>query len=264
MEPAAAVAGKTVYPSIYDFPNLSKLVENFGLRILWERRHADQFSSYTNSLVFAFVHAMLRKVKGETEITISCLDTDKVRTKDGGEVEFYHVPELQRILRVADWKHWLPKQYCKLVAPWYSHEYVVHGSIELGEEPFRMVPLEDFEQAGIRDFLPGLYDDLALSDMTRLYSRCVEMRMNWHGWAVPAPFRVSHLDHAARLAKLFIPHDVSTLGEHSLVRSLHFQIFADFVGLSRIEGNRAVFEQYVQNHFTGKSPGTFHQMCVQY
>nr|POE59272.1 hypothetical protein CFP56_24541 [Quercus suber] len=245
--PAAAVESKNIYPSIYDFPSLSELIENFGCRILWQRRYADQFSSYTTSLLFAFVHALGRKIKGETEITISCIDTSKVCTRDGDEVEFYYVPDLLRILHVADWKGWIPKLQSRLMTPCYSHEYVIHGSIELGEGPFRMVPFEYFERAGIYDFFPGLYDKDVMQNMKRLYSRCVEMRVQRHGSAIPASITVSYAERAHILAGLFNPHDVSTSDECSLaVRSAPFQIFVDFVGLSRRWDDHAVLPEYIK------------------
>ncbi|KAK4569535.1 hypothetical protein LTR86_003298 [Recurvomyces mirabilis] len=179
MQPAAVVDNRTMYNSIYDFPSLSDLIRNLVNRIQWQICKADQFSSYTTSLLFAIVHALGRTMRGEEGITISCTDTRKVRKADGTPVEFYYVPELVRILGVVGWNGWSTMAFGKLRAPWYTHEYVVHGPFDLGNDALRQVPLGDLLENGLYDLLPGVYAKDDVTQMEKLYFRCVQLRYSW-------------------------------------------------------------------------------------
>ena len=259
MTPAAVVDQRPLYNTIYDFPTLSELVGNFGYRILWNIRKADQFSSYTTSLLFAFVHALGRKIRGETDIYISIIDTRKAKRTDEKPAEFYYVPELQRILDIADWKGWGDMQKCKLSAPWYTHEYVAHGVLALTPSIYRMVPLGDFINHGLLSFVPALYPKGEEDEMKALYNRCVQLRATWCQTTDSQPLTIETLDSAAKLASLFYPAaggihktEPDAIEQWSLIRIMP-QVFIDLVGLSKHPKNAAVFLEYIRNHFIRKS-----------
>lgn len=262
MQPAAAVDqeehGHVLYNSIYDFPTLSELLFNFGSRILWMRRKADQFSSYTTSLLFAIVHAMGRKTREETDIYISIIDTRTAKTVQGDPVEFYYVPQLQQILHAPEWHGWGDSQWPKLMAPWFTHEYVAHGTANLGDNALRMVPLEELIQHGLYHFAPGIHDPEQEGEMKKLYHRCVQMRHYWYGSSVAAtPFDRRHLAHAVELARLFDP-SISEMNSTELDfeeqlqrRPIHLQIFLDLCGLSKRQKNDVLFVEYIRSRFSG-------------
>ncbi|KAK3071908.1 hypothetical protein LTR53_007785 [Teratosphaeriaceae sp. CCFEE 6253] len=258
IDPAASVQGQTLHPSIYDFPSLHALVRNLGNRILWNIRHADQFSSYSRSLLFAFVHALGRKLRGETGITLTVVHTQLATNIDGGPAEFYYVPKLKQTLGVLDWGGWTSMPFSKLGAPWYTHEYVAHGVVKLGPGAFRQVPFRDFVQAGLYGFAPGLFDEQEVAEMKKLYNRCVQLRYLWYNpkAALAQTYDRAYLDHAARLARLF------NTGARSAADSgdgkgpgfdggpISLQIFLDLVGLSRRQKNNPAFLQSVKDNFT--------------
>ncbi|KAK3068454.1 hypothetical protein LTR53_013946 [Teratosphaeriaceae sp. CCFEE 6253] len=260
IDPAASVQGQTLHPSIYDFPSLHALVRNLGNRILWNIRHADQFSSYSRSLLFAFVHALGRKLRGETGITLTVVHTQLATNTDGGPAEFYYVPKLKQTLGVLDWGGWTSMPFSKLGAPWYTHEYVAHGVVKLGPGACRQVPFRDFVQGGLYGFAPGLFDEPDVAEMKKLYNRCVQLRYLWYNpkAALAQPCDRAYLDHAARLARLF------NTGARSAADSgdgkgpgfdggpISLQIFLDLVGLSRRQKNDPAFLQFVKDNFTGK------------
>ncbi|TKA67829.1 hypothetical protein B0A55_09191 [Friedmanniomyces simplex] len=181
MQPAAAVDNNPLHASIYAFPTLSSLIINFGHRILWDIRKADQFTSYTTSLLFALVHALGRETRGETGITISLLDTRLARDPTGAPAEFCYVPDLKKHLGVLDWVGWSDMPLSKLRSPWYTHEYVAHGVVDLDPgSAMRKVPFEDFVSLGLYEFAPGLYEEEEEAEMRKLYNRCLQLRYLWY------------------------------------------------------------------------------------
>ncbi|KAK3654679.1 hypothetical protein LTR56_003952 [Elasticomyces elasticus] len=271
MEPSASVDEKNLYDSIYDFQTRSELIHNFGQRILWVLAKADQFSSYTTSLVFAFVHALGRMMKGELGITISVIDTRlATRVLDGRPAEFYYVPELKRKLRVLDWQGWTMMPIGKLASPRYTHEYVAHGEIDVSACAFRKVPLEDFLCLGLYDFIPSIYHLDELEEMTKLYDRCRQYRYKeYHLFAgtslgataltspsAPKAFDDDFLHQASNLARLFDPdaptrEDGTIDVEGDLDRcTMHLQIFLDLVGLTRRQKDDELFADHIKKYFT--------------
>ncbi|TKA67831.1 hypothetical protein B0A55_09194 [Friedmanniomyces simplex] len=178
--PAAHVDHKPLHASLYAFPTLHELIHNFGQRILWIISKADQFTSYTTSLLFAFVHALGRRTRGETGITISVVDTWAAKTTAGEAARFYYVPRLLEILSVREWNGWTSIPFNKLNSPWYTHEYVAHGVVKLEEVACRQVPFETLVQRGLFAFAPGLYDEGLEHEMRKLYHRCLQLRFRWY------------------------------------------------------------------------------------
>ncbi|KAK5682367.1 hypothetical protein LTS10_005494 [Elasticomyces elasticus] len=271
MKPSASVDEKNLYDSIYGFQTRSELIHNFGQRILWVLAKADQFSSYTTSLVFAFVHALGRMMKGELGITISVIDTRlATRVLDGRPAEFYYVPELKRKLRFLDWQGWTMMPIGKLASPRYTHEYVAHGEIDVSACAFRRVPLEDFLRLGLYDFIPSIYHLDELEEMTKLYDRCRQYRYKeYHPFAgaslgataltspsAPKAFDDDFLHQASNLARLFDPdaptrEDGTIDVEGDLDRcTMHLQIFLDLVGLTRRQKDDELFADHIQKYFT--------------
>ncbi|KAK5738123.1 hypothetical protein LTR17_006152 [Elasticomyces elasticus] len=178
--PAAVVDHKTMYDSIFGFPTLHELIHNFGQRILWIISKADQFTSYTTSLLFAFVHALGRKTRGETGITITVIDTRAAKDAKGEPVAFYDVPKLMKILGVQEWNGWTQMPFNKLGSPWYTHEYVAHGGVKVAPGGYQQVKFDDLVQQGLYDFLPGLFDKGLQHELVKLYHRCLQLRFRWY------------------------------------------------------------------------------------
>ncbi|KAK5115045.1 hypothetical protein LTR62_001742 [Meristemomyces frigidus] len=283
MAPAAVVEGKPLYNSIYDFPRLSDLIHNFGNRILWQISKVDQFSSYTNSLLFTLVHAIGRQTRGETGITISILDTRKAQQANGTPAEFYYVPELIRIAGVIEWNGWGPMNFNKLLSPWYTHEFVAHGSFNLPDAAYRQVPLDELLAAGLDNFAPSFQDDEDTDQMRKLATRIMHMPTKdvYEGPAGTMQFMIDlststrarehtrmngalisgaqqkavtmvHLEQAATLARLFSPatstRNIDAEDQGNL--TAHFKIFIDLVALSNHKKRDRVFIDYILTHFT--------------
>ncbi|KAK5748055.1 hypothetical protein LTS12_021915 [Elasticomyces elasticus] len=258
IKPAIAVGKLSTqpYPSIYEIGSLVELILNFGNRILWNRRHNDQFTSYTTSLLFGLVHAKGRHERKEEGITIASLDT-RLATKDDAKkspAEFYWVPGLSRILGVTSWAGWTIMPYGKLIAPWYSHEYVAQGIVKLAAGSSKQVSFAD----GLYDFAPGLHNVEELEEMKKLYSRCVQMRVLWYQTREPVPFTQEHLNHAARLARLFATStpDLADTDEDTEASSDHGRIplymFLSFVSLSNRNEHDPEFLDFIKQNFTAQ------------
>ncbi|KAK4901216.1 hypothetical protein LTR27_001773 [Elasticomyces elasticus] len=257
IKPAIAVGKLNTqpYPSIYDFGSLVELILNFGNRILWNRRHNDQFTSYTTSLLFGLVHAKGRHERKEEGITIASLDT-RLATKDDvkkSPAEFYWVPGLSRILGVTSWAGWSIMPYGKFIAPWYSHEYVAQGIVNLAAGSSKQVSFADLVKNGLYDFASGLHNIEELEEMKKLYSRCVQMRVLWYQTREPVPFTQEHLNHAARLARLFATSTPDT-DEDTQASSNHGRIplymFLSFVSLSNRNEYDPEFLDFIKQNFT--------------
>ncbi|KAK5723283.1 hypothetical protein LTR15_004980 [Elasticomyces elasticus] len=259
IQPSASEAGRPLHDSIYAFPDLISVIKNLGNRILWNRRPDDEFTSYSKSPLFILVHTILRRTLKNKHITISWIDTTQATRNDGKPAEFYDVTELKRILGVIKWAGWNVWAFLRLKSPWYTHEYVAHGEVNLGTNAFRQVTLKELESHRLYNFAPEFHcdeDDEEVVELPKLVYRCTQLRCRIYTEQKPEPFTREHLEHAARLARLFVPGNVVTdsagVETKTTVRTgpIPLHIFLNLVSLSNRHNNDSVFISFIKTHFT--------------
>ncbi|KAK4901167.1 hypothetical protein LTR27_001723 [Elasticomyces elasticus] len=263
LKPSAEVRDRVVYDTIYDFPDRRDLVRNVGDRILWHNRIIDQFMSHSISMVFLLQHALGRhrskkpehKAKGKG-ITISFIQTESVRTKQGENAEFYYVPNLMRDIGVLDWAGWSKRSRQKLRAPWYTHEYLTHGPVELDISALRQVPLEDLMAHGLEEYFPALFEDSHEVGKIGLYNGSTHLRYRCFRPSACTPFSLADLDKAAELARLFSPRATDPNDKQGRAHKnldglpINLHIFLQFCALSVRPENDDLFAEYIKMYFS--------------
>ncbi|KAK5734008.1 hypothetical protein LTR17_009280 [Elasticomyces elasticus] len=243
IKPPAAVeglkSGAPIYKELYDLPSLSAISRNLAGRLLYTQGNADQFTSYTTSLVFALVLAQRREALGQGGISITRVATRKITTPSGERAKFYFVPELLDILGVVEWKGLSDRARRTLMGTRFHHEYVALGELDLTNNPYRPVMFDQLKTHGLYEFCPDLHIEGNEVEEKKLYHRRLQLSHQWYGPEtttnyVAQHFTEQHLDHAAQLARLFSPATRDThVDANDNTPRAPLSIFLDFIGLSR-------------------------------
>lgn len=149
--------------SILDMP-FDESRQMLGTHLYWADRVLDELLSWTNSLLFAIVHAVLRASHGQLGAHICFIDTSKATTAQGESTAFYFAPKLTNAVGMLDWKGqrlnadgtpkdykgWHPKtELEKLHERKATHEYLTHGVVQYPEGHLRHVPLDELIEHGL-------------------------------------------------------------------------------------------------------------------
>ncbi|KAK5706509.1 hypothetical protein LTR97_001498 [Elasticomyces elasticus] len=294
LEPSAKVREQVVYNSIYDFPDRKELVRNIGDRILWNNRVGDQLMSHSVSPVFLLQHAMGRykekrkiakskskavvsksgatrptsvskkkafgskKKVNEIErsgVTISFIQTRTARDEEGEQANFHYVPDLISDNGVLQWEGWPQMWSDHIRAPWYDHEWLTHGPVDLDISALRQVPIEDLLTHGLQKFYPELFDDDHQAGAIGLYNGSTHLRYKSFRHSVCRAFTLEELDKAAELTRLFDPRATNPDDEQGRAHEnldglpINLHIFLLFCSLRRRPADDALFAGYIQNYF---------------
>ncbi|KAK3632924.1 hypothetical protein LTR56_016103 [Elasticomyces elasticus] len=262
--PAAVVEGvkngMPVYEDLSDFPSLSALSKNLAGRLLYTQSSADEFTSYSDSLLFALVLARRREALGQGDISISRIATCKATTRSGKQAKFYSAPELLNILGVTEWNGLSDRARGILIGTRFHHEYVALGELDLTRNPYRPVQFDELKAYGLYDFRPGLHIEGNEVEEKKLYYRRLQLSHQWYGPEAmenldgdASDFTGEHLEHAAKLARLFDPTVHGFEGNrrwYDNPPNAPLSIFLDFVGLFRRRKNDQLFARYIGDTYS--------------
>ncbi|KAK5723319.1 hypothetical protein LTR15_005017 [Elasticomyces elasticus] len=262
IKPSAAVEGlkqgTPIFNEFSDFPSLSAACRNLAGRLLSTQSNFDQFTSYTTSLAFALVLARRREALGQRDICITRVATREVTTHTGEQAKFYFVPELLDILGVIQWEGLSNRDRHMLMGTRFHHEYVALGELDMTKNPYRPVMFDQLKAHGLYDFRPGLQIEGNEVEEKKLYYRRLQLSHQWYGPETMAnldgdalDLTSEHLEHAAKLARLFNPGAGGNGQIHNTnTPQAHLSIFLDFVGLFRRPKNNKLFAQYVGDTYS--------------
>ncbi|KAK3632912.1 hypothetical protein LTR56_016091 [Elasticomyces elasticus] len=221
--------------------------------------------SQSNAVVFTSKAACPKSKGGRSKkkveesncqgITISFIDTRTARTEDSEKANFYYVPDLIRNIGILEWAGWGSMPMKKLRAPWYDHEWLTHGPVELEASSLRQVPIEDLLAHGLQKLYPALFEGDHPAGDIGLYNGSTHLRYKTFRFSVCRAFTLEELDIAAELTRLFDPRATNPDNEQGLAHeslnglSINLHIFLLFCSLHRRPADDALFAGYIQKYF---------------
>ena len=152
--------------------------------LLWEIFPADEFVSWTNSLLWALQHAIRKDSRRERDVKICVLHTSKIDTRS-----FFAVSDLLCIYKVADRD--------KLTHRYYSAEYLYHGGLSVHGSS-STVPFNRLRECGLFSLLPEMDDPTWKSSLWNAVARFRNVMCS-----VPQSIAQGECRAALRLASLF-------------------------------------------------------------
>lgn len=152
-----------------------------GNHLLWKDRNADEFMSWSISMLFVIEHVLGRSRKGQMDCHICVIDSRELTTvatstsTAGRPTSFYPGLELWKNLNIIDWKGWGNQDLVGLHPRKFTHEVLSHGVSRCASSTFRHVTLENLLSKGLFE----MYPEFVIPDgkkSTGLYERCVALR----------------------------------------------------------------------------------------
>ncbi|TKA68121.1 hypothetical protein B0A49_06738 [Cryomyces minteri] len=205
------------HATIYDM-SVGEFKYMLGNHLLWKDYNADEVLSWTNSLLFAFEHALGRHRKHQSGCYIAMVDTRRATTVTtrtstaGRSVSFFNAPALWKAYEVLGWSGWGNHDRTGLHPRKFTHEFLSHGVIKYEDATSRRLPLVDLVDKG----LFRIYPEFEIFDKSRkstgLYERCValrralfpELKKGMRGLEL---IPLEHLDWAVKIARCFVKNE---------------------------------------------------------
>jgi hypothetical protein len=219
-----------------------------GRHLMWENPRVDAFTSFTNSILFALVHAIRRYEIGQREVFVAGGKTSKLRTQpsDNGEDEpafLYSANRLHESLDLKD-HHFGLFAGGRLDTRLFTHEFLSYGVLLDPERAILHSPFEDL----VRNGLLHLFPELEIKDLhyrrVGLFGCLVTLRTKLFIKATAKGITAQELRLCERLARLFTNPTDSKASFHA---------FVSFLSLRKRRLPDPNFSVYLKATYTGKS-----------
>ncbi|KAK5682374.1 hypothetical protein LTS10_005501 [Elasticomyces elasticus] len=187
-------------------------------------------------------------------VTISFIQTRTARDEEGEQASFNYVPDLISEIGVLQWEGWPQMWLDQIRAPWYDHEWLTHGPVDLDVTALRQVPFEDLLAHGLQEFYSERFDDDHRAGAIGLYNGSTHLRYKTFRFSVCRAFSLEELDKAAELTRLFDPRATNPDDEQGRAHKnldglpINLHIFLLFCSLHRRPADDALFAGYIQQY----------------
>lgn len=222
------------YGSVSNLP-IDYAIELLFQHIDWSNRQQDEFLSWTNSPLFAIIHATRRHEVGQRPVFISIGDPRQLKTVSGEQIRIYNTVRLLETFGAT---------MDGLTVRQVAQEWTSCGIAFDKNNSFRHVRLEMLLSKGLDELFPHLKFENLVEPRTRLYTHLVAMRKVNFLNAKKIRTTKRQCQIASDLADLYqLP------GDNKI--PMHFHCFAMFLSLHARILETEDFRVWVREHYEG-------------
>jgi hypothetical protein len=238
--PSAHTHGVNQYSMVGDIP-VKIAQQMIGSRLKWDNRVANEFLSWSKSLVFAIVHALGRHEQGQRPVYVTFGRARALTTPDAWPAPFYSAVLLHETFKIFSWR-WDALASSCLLLKFFTHEILSHGELEDSTHAIAHVNLETLVENGLFDLVSSLRLN-GYFKRSNLYESCTAFRAESFSCTRPRMLTREDLALCVRLAGLFkLPADTKP--------PLHCLLY--FLSLHKRDPADEVLRQHIRANYTGE------------